>query len=154
MYLCGPRKHSCQPFCGPEGRFYCSDSVCSLWPVPFSYLRMSVRILCVLKIVCGWESKTWWLPYACCGLHFIDSAACPVLWPLRTITYIYICIYIYMCVCVYIYIMPIHSERDFCIFSVVGSHVMCTIVKIQIYVYTWCQTKIVLSLVKDWQLWN
>ena len=29
----------------------------------------------VLKIVC-WESKTRLLQYACCGLHFIDSAAC------------------------------------------------------------------------------
>ena len=37
----------CQPFCGPEGRFYCSDSVCSLWPAPFSYLCVSVMILCV-----------------------------------------------------------------------------------------------------------
>ena len=72
MYLCGPRKHSC----GPEGRFYCSDSVCSLWPAQFSYLCVRGRILCVLKIVCGWASKTWLLPYACCGLHFIDSAAC------------------------------------------------------------------------------
>ena len=42
MYLCRPRKHSCQPFCGPEGRFYCSDSVCFLWPAPFSYLCVSV----------------------------------------------------------------------------------------------------------------
>ena len=50
--------------------------MCSLWPAPFSYLCVSVRILGVLKIVCGWESKTWLLPYACCGLHFIDSAAC------------------------------------------------------------------------------
>ena len=31
---------------------------------------------CVLKTVCGWTSKNWLLPYACCGLHFIDSAAC------------------------------------------------------------------------------
>ena len=53
-----------------EGRFYCSDSVCSLWPAPFSYLCVSVRILGVLKIVCGWASKTWLLPFACCGLHF------------------------------------------------------------------------------------
>ena len=30
MYLCGPSKHSCQPFCGPEGRHDCSDSVLSL----------------------------------------------------------------------------------------------------------------------------
>ena len=73
MYLCGPGKHNCQPFCGPEGRFYCSDSVCSLWPAPFSYLCVSVMILCVLKTVCGWTSKNWLLPYACCGLHFIDS---------------------------------------------------------------------------------
>ena len=76
MYLCGPGKHNCQRFCGPEGRFYCSDSVCSLWPAPFSYLCVSVMILGVLKTVCGWTSKTWLLPYACCGLHFIDSAAC------------------------------------------------------------------------------
>ena len=76
MYLCGPGKHNCQPFCGPEGRFYSSDSVCSLWPAPFSYLCVSVMILCVLKTVCGWTSKNWSLPYACCGLHFIDSAAC------------------------------------------------------------------------------
>ena len=76
MYLCGPRKHNCQPFCGPKGRFYCSDSVCSLRPAPFSYLRVRVRILGVLKIVCGWANKTWLLPYACCGLQFIDSAAC------------------------------------------------------------------------------
>ena len=59
MYLCGPRKHNCQPFCGPEGRFYCSDSVCSLRPVPFSYLCVRVRILGVLKIVCGCSNKTW-----------------------------------------------------------------------------------------------
>ena len=76
MYLCGPGKHNCQPFCGPEGRFYCSDSVCSLWPAPFSYLCVSVMILGVLKTVCGWTSKNWLLPYACWGLHFIDSAAC------------------------------------------------------------------------------
>ena len=37
---------------------------------------VSVMILCVLKTVCGWTSKNWLLPYACCGLHFIDSAAC------------------------------------------------------------------------------
>ena len=38
LYLCGPRKHNCQPFCGPQGRFDCSDSVCSLRPAPLSYL--------------------------------------------------------------------------------------------------------------------
>ena len=31
---------------------------------------------CVLKTVCGWTSKTWLLPYACCGLHFIASVTC------------------------------------------------------------------------------
>ena len=31
--------------CGPEGRFDCSDSVCSLWPALFSYLCVRVRIL-------------------------------------------------------------------------------------------------------------
>ena len=51
MYLCGPRKHNCQQFCGPEGRFDCSDE-CSLRPAPFSYLCVRVRILGVLKIVC------------------------------------------------------------------------------------------------------
>ena len=47
--MCGPGKHNCQPFCGPEGRFYCSDSVCSLRPAPFSYLCVRVRILGVLR---------------------------------------------------------------------------------------------------------
>ena len=45
MYLCGPGKHNCQPFCGPEGRFDCSDSVSSLRPAPFFYLCVRVRIL-------------------------------------------------------------------------------------------------------------
>ena len=59
MYLCGPGKHSCQPFCGPEGRFYCSDSVCSLWPAPFSYLCVSVVILCVCwKLSAAEQVKT------------------------------------------------------------------------------------------------
>ena len=89
MYLCGPGKHNCQPFCGPEGRFYCSDSVCSLWPAPFSYLCVSVMILGVLKTVCGWTSKTWLLPYACCGLHFIDSAACVLSFDHSTPLHIY-----------------------------------------------------------------
>jgi len=70
VYLCGPRKHNHQPFCGPEGRFYCSDSICYLWPTPFSYLCVRVKILGVLKIFCGWANKTW------CGLHFTDSTAC------------------------------------------------------------------------------
>ena len=45
----GPRKHKCRPFCGPEGRFDCSESVFSLRPAPHCYLCMRVRILCVLK---------------------------------------------------------------------------------------------------------
>ena len=28
------------------------------------------------EVVCCWANKTWLLPYACCGLHFTDSAAC------------------------------------------------------------------------------
>ena len=97
MYLCGPGKHSCQPFCGPEGWFYCSDSVCSLWPAPFSYLCVRVSILGVLKIVCGWASKTWLLPYACCGLHFTDSAACVLSFDHSTPFHIYILfMYIYI----------------------------------------------------------
>ena len=39
-------------------------------------MREREDFVCVLKIVCGWASKTWLLPYACCSLHFIDSAAC------------------------------------------------------------------------------
>ena len=59
MYLCGPGKHNCQPFCDPEGRFYCSDSVCSLWPAPFSYLCVSVRILWVCwKLSAAEQVKT------------------------------------------------------------------------------------------------
>ena len=58
MYLCGPRKHNCQPFCGPESRFDCSDGVCSLRPAPFSYLCVRVRILGVLKIDCCCSNKT------------------------------------------------------------------------------------------------
>ena len=57
LYLCGLRKHNCQPFCGPEGRFYCSNSMCSLRPAQFSYLCVCVRILGVLKIVCGCRIK-------------------------------------------------------------------------------------------------
>ena len=69
--------------------------MCSLWPAPFCYLCVSVRILCVLKIVCGWESKTLLLPYACCGLHFIDSAACVLSFDHSTPLHI---LYIYMIV--------------------------------------------------------
>ena len=59
MYLCGPGKHNCQPFCGPEGRFYCSDSVCSLWPAPFSCLCVSMMILCVCwKLSAAEQVKT------------------------------------------------------------------------------------------------
>ena len=39
-------------------------------------MREREDFVCVLKTVCGWTSKNWLLPYACCGLHFIDSAAC------------------------------------------------------------------------------
>ena len=76
MYLCGQRKHNCQPFCGPEGWFDCSDSVLSLWPMPLSYLCVWVRILGVLKIVCCCTIK----PNCCLRLlwspFLIDSAAC------------------------------------------------------------------------------
>ena len=89
MYLCGPGKHSCQPFCGPEGRFYCSDSVCSLWPAPFSYLCVSMMILCVCwKLSAAEQVKTD------CRLRLLWSplywlrCLCLVLWPLRSITHI------------------------------------------------------------------
>ena len=89
MYLCGPGKHNCQPFCGPEGRFYCSDSVCSLWPAPFSYLCVSVMILCVCwKLSAAEQVKTD------CRLRLLWSplywlrCLCLVLWPLRTITHV------------------------------------------------------------------
>ena len=49
--------------------------MCSLRPAPFSYLCVRVRILCVLKIVCGWANKP-----DCCHTPavvsiFTDSAA-------------------------------------------------------------------------------
>ena len=37
--------------------------------------REDFTFLGVLKIVCGWASKTWLLPYACCGLHFWPTDA-------------------------------------------------------------------------------
>ena len=43
--MCGPRKHKCQPFCGPEGRFDCSESVFSLRPRPHCYLCVRVSIV-------------------------------------------------------------------------------------------------------------
>ena len=83
MYLCGPGKHSCQPFCGPEGRFYCSDSVCSLWPAPFSYLCVSVMILCVCwKLSAAEQVKT-----DCCHTPAVVSTLLtplPVSCPLTT----------------------------------------------------------------------
>ena len=86
MYLCGPGKHNCQPFCGPEGRFYCSDSVCSLWPVPFSYLCVSVMILCVCwKLSAAEQVKT-----DCCHTPAVVSTlltplpvSCPLTTPLH-----------------------------------------------------------------------
>ena len=74
-------KHSCQPFCGPDGRFYCSNSVCSLWPAPFSYLCVRVRILGVLKIVCSWAKPD------CCHTPAVVSTLLiplPVSCPLTT----------------------------------------------------------------------
>ena len=83
MYLCGPGKHNCQPFCGPEGRFYCSDSVCSLWPAPFSYLCVSVMILGVYwKLSAAEQVKT-----GCCHTPAVVSTLLtplPVSWPLTT----------------------------------------------------------------------
>ena len=80
--MCGPGKHNCQPFCGPEGRFDCSNSVCSLQPAPFSYLCMRVRILGVMKIVCCYRIKpdcrmpavvSIFADYAACVLSFYHS---------------------------------------------------------------------------------
>ena len=86
MYLCGPGKHNCQPFCGPEGRFYCSDSVCSLWPAPFSYLCVSMMILCVCwKLSAAEQVKT-----DCCHTPAVVSTlltplpvSCPLTTPLH-----------------------------------------------------------------------
>ena len=91
MYLWGPGKHNCQPFCGPEGRFYCSDSVCSLWPAPFSYLCVSVMILCVCwKLSAAEQVKT-----DCCHTPAVVSTlltplpvSCPLTTPHHNI-YIY-----------------------------------------------------------------
>ena len=83
MYLCGPGKHSCQPFCGPEGRFYCSDSVCSLWPAPFSYLCVSVMILGV----CWKRSAAEQVKTDCCHTPAVVSTLLtplPVPCPLTT----------------------------------------------------------------------
>ena len=86
MYLCGPGKHNCQPFCGPEGRFYCSDSVCSLWPAPFSYLCVSVRILCVCwKLSAAEQVKTdcWHTPAVVSTLLTPLPVSCPLTTPLH-----------------------------------------------------------------------
>ena len=94
MYLCGPGKHNCQPFCGPEGRFYCSDSVCFLWPAPFSYLCVSVRILCVCwKLSAAEQVKT-----DCCHTPAVVSTLLtplPVSCPLTT-PHHYNCTMIYL----------------------------------------------------------
>ena len=77
LYLCGPRKHNCQPFCGPEGLFHCSDSVSSLRPAPFSVIYAGAWGFCVCwEIVCCCRIKP-----DCCRTPavvsiFTDSAAC------------------------------------------------------------------------------
>ena len=94
MYLCGPRKHNCQPFCGPEGGFDCSDSVCSLRPAPFSYLWVRVRILCV----CWKLSAAEQIKPDCCHTPAVVSifdrlrclGHCLVLHHHRSITWIFI----------------------------------------------------------------
>ena len=91
--MCGPRKHNCQPFCGPEGRFDCSDSVCSSRPAPLYYLCVRVRILGVMKIICCCTIKPdcrvrlLWSP-------FFDRlrCLCPVLLPLHSITCVKVCV--------------------------------------------------------------
>ena len=117
MYLCGPGKHSCQPFCGPEDCFYCSDSVCSLWPAPFSYLcvawgfcvcwKLSACVPCgphrSLINVWAWGFCVCWKLSAaeqvkpdCCLLWsplYWLRCLCPVLWPLNTITQILLVLY-------------------------------------------------------------
>ena len=74
--MCGPRKHNCQPFCGPEGRFDCSDSVFSLRPAPLSYLCVRLRILDVLKIVCCCRIKPVCRRSLLWSRFLTDSAAC------------------------------------------------------------------------------
>jgi len=76
VYLCRSRKHNCQPFCGPEGWSDCSDSVCSLWPAPLSYLCTRVRILGVLKTVCCCTVNPDCCPPPAVVSIFTDSAAC------------------------------------------------------------------------------
>ena len=41
-----------QPFCGPEGRFDCSERVFSLRPVPPCHLCVRVIILCIVQELC------------------------------------------------------------------------------------------------------
>ena len=101
MYLCGPGKHNCQPFCGPEGRFYCSDSVCSLWPAPCSYLCVSVRILCVCwKLSAAEQVKT-----DCCHTPAVVSTlltplpvSCPLTTPLHYIYFLLLLLWTITCV--------------------------------------------------------
>ena len=77
MYLCGPRKHNCQPFCAPEGRFDCSDSVSAflaaravLWSMLASE-DFECAENCLLLY-----SKTWLLPPPAVVSFLTDSAAC------------------------------------------------------------------------------
>ena len=129
MYLCGLRKHNCQPFCGPEGRFHCSDSMCSLQPALFSYLDACERGFWVCwKLSAAVAIK----PDCCCPPAvvsiFTDSAACVLSFyqstPLHTIQkrlahcisqklqcsssftnaggWQQLCVCVCMCVCVYV----------------------------------------------------
>ena len=47
-----------QPFCGPEGRFDCSDSVCSLRPAPLSFIVQQQKFFSTHKILSHTHTET------------------------------------------------------------------------------------------------
>ena len=55
--MCGPRKHDCQPFCGPEGRFYCSNSVFPAARAVLLSMRASEDFGCAEKLSAAEQIK-------------------------------------------------------------------------------------------------
>ena len=70
--MCGPRKHDCQPFCGPEGRFYCSDSVFPAARAVLLSMRASEDFGCAEKLSAAEQIKS-----DCCRLLTPLPVSCP-----------------------------------------------------------------------------